>query len=261
MLGDERLLNEHNIAIIGSRNCTKYGKKQAERFAKNLSIGGFNVISGMARGIDSISHNACIEANGKTIAVLGSGFNYIYPEENIYLFNKILQTGGAVITEYSPNEKVVNTNFPARNRIISGLSLAVLVIEAAYRSGTSITAGYAKSQGRDVYCIPSSINSNKGVGTAKLIEKGAKIVLKPEDILKNYNIDESSKNIKNKIPSRKMPPMYTKTYECIGKNGSHINEIAKKTEKSIQIVSQELFMLELEGYVEKIPGGYYVPKT
>ena len=215
----------------------------------------------MARGIDSVSHNACIAVNGKTIAVLGGGFNNIYPEENILLFKKILQTGGAVITEYSPNEKVVNTNFPARNRIISGLSIAVLVVEAAYRSGTSITAGYAKSQGRDIYCIPSSVNSNKGVGTAKLIEKGAKIVLKPEDILKNYNINETVKSIEKQNNIRKMPPMYTETYECIEKNSTHINEIAKKAGKSIQIVSQELFMLELEGYVEKMPGGYYVPKT
>lgn len=257
VLGDETLLNKPNIAIVGSRNATQYGQIQAKRFAEELTQGGFNIVSGMAKGIDKISHEACIDANGKTIAVLGGGFNNIYPKENIPLFYKILETGGAIISEYAPNEEANNYNFPARNRIISGLSVGVLVIEAAYRSGTSITAKYAREQGKDVYCVPSNVDSSKMVGVVRLIEKGARVVLKPEDILRKYNL--SKRMIKPKIVS--IPIEYKKLYDCIHKGGTHINDIAKNIKKPIQEVSNELFMMELEGYIEKIAGGYYVPKT
>lgn len=248
-----------NFSIIGSRNSSDYGKKQAKRFSKELALGGFNIVSGMAKGIDGIAHQACIDVEGKTIAVLGTGFNNIYPKENIPLFYKILETGGLVITEYEPNVEANYYNFPERNRIVSGLSVGILVIEAAYRSGTSITARYAKEQGRDVFCIPSSIESNKGVGTAKLIENGAKIVLKPEDILKKYNKD--CPKTMSELPEIEIPETYKKTYECIEKTGSHINYIAKKLKKPVQEITEELFMMELEGIIEKTVGGYYVPKA
>lgn len=211
----------------------------------------------MAIGIDSAAHKSCLNANGKTIAVLGGGFNNIYPKENIMLFNNILERDGLVISEYSPNEKVKYGNFPARNRIISGLSIGILVVEAAFRSGTSITARFAFEQGRDIFCIPSSIESNKGVGTARLIQNGAKLVTTPNDILEKYSLNTLDEFIVEN-PIKKLPPIYADTYSCIDKNGSNINIIAKKVGKPIQVVSQELFMLELEGYVEKHPGGFYV---
>lgn len=220
-----------------------------------------NIVSGMARGIDTISHLSCIEAGGRTVAVLGCGFNNIYPPENETLFHKILETGGLVISEYEPNELANTKYFPARNRIISGISLGVLIIEAAHRSGTSITANFARNQGKDIFCIPSSVDSKKGVGTAKLISKGAKIVINPEDILKKYSLKNSDNVELHTEQKRKLPPIYVDTYKCIENSGSHINSIAKIVDKPIQNVSNELFMLELEGYVEKLPGGYYVPKT
>ena len=264
ILGDESLLNGENLAIIGSRKCTEYGKKQAKKFASELSMEGINIVSGMAVGIDGIAHRACIEANGKTIAVLGSGFNHIYPKENIELFYRILETGGAVISEYAPNIEADGRNFPERNRIVSGISLGVLVVEAAYRSGTSITAQCARKQKKRIYCIPSSVESNKGVGIAKLVEKGAKLVLKPQDILKDYKIEKTAnfKQIKmNNFMERQIPDKYKKIYNLINKEGIHINNIAKKLKRPIQEINQELFMMELEGFIEKRAGGYYVPKA
>lgn len=216
----------------------------------------------MALGIDSVAHTTCLNTNGKTIAVLGCGFNNIFPQKNIPLFNRILAEGGLIVSEYSPNTVAQAKYFPERNRIISGLSIGILVIEAAFRSGTSITANYAFAQKKDVFCIPSSLDSNKGVGTARLIEKGAKIVLTPEKILKNYNLkDGKTNNTETHLNKRKLPPVYAKTYQCVGIHGDHLNNIARNAEKSIQEVSQELFILELEGYIERMPGGYYVPTT
>lgn len=259
-LGEEKLLKGDNIAIIGSRNCTEYGEKQAKKFAKALSYGGFNIVSGLAVGIDGIAHKACLEACGKTIAVIGSGFNYIYPQENEGLFYKILEEGGLIITEYEPNTKVESRHFPARNRIVSGISSGVLVIEAAHRSGTSITAEFAKTQGRDVYCIPSSLDSNKGVGTARLITKGAKLVLKPEDILENYKLKKREQKEIEKLVQVEIPDEYNQVYKLIG-NGDYINNIAKKAKLPVQEISQKLFMMELEGYIEKRYGDFYVPKA
>lgn len=259
-LGDETLLKGNNIAIIGSRKCTEYGKKQAKRFAKALSYGGFNIVSGLAVGIDGIAHKSCLEACGKAIAVIGSGFNYIYPQENEELFYRILEEGGLIITEYEPNTKAESRHFPARNRIVSGISKGVLVIEAAHRSGTSITAEFAKAQGRDIYCIPSSLDSNKGVGTARLIKRGAKLVLKPEDILENYKLKRREQKEIEESTQIEIPNEFNHIYKTIG-NGDYINNIAKKAKLPVQEISQKLFMMELEGYIEKRYGDFYVPKT
>lgn len=261
-LGDASIANGTNIAIIGSRNCTEYGKKQAKRFSTELSRAGINIVSGMAVGIDGIAHKACIEEKGKTIAVLGSGFNHIYPKQNEKLFYNILENGGLILTEYAPNVEADGNNFPARNRIVSGISLGVLVIEAAYRSGTSITAKCATNQKKKVYCIPSSVDSNKGVGIAKLVEKGAKLVLKPEDILNDLKLQSNIEARQTKLPEFiEIPERYKKIYRTIKVDGSNINNIAKKLKMPIHELSQELFMMELEGFIEKRAGGNYVPKS
>lgn len=137
----------------------------------------------MALGIDGIAHNFAIEEKGKTIAVLGSGFNFIYPKENEWLFHKILEYGGCIISEYSPETEVIKSNFPIRNRIISGLSDAILVVEAKYRSGSSITVKHAKLQGKNIYAIPNNIYENTGIGTNILIQEGAELITKPKQII------------------------------------------------------------------------------
>lgn len=186
ILGNEKILDSFGLAIIGCRQYSEYGKKVAKELSFKLAKQGINIISGMAKGIDSFSHMGCMVAGGKTIAVLGSGFNNIYPKENIELLKEIIRTGGAVITEYSPDVKPIGANFPLRNRIISGLSEGVIVIEARKKSGTLITVDYALEQGKEIFAVPGNINNSSSQGTNEMIREGAKIVTGIEDILEEY---------------------------------------------------------------------------
>lgn len=188
--GNAEILNGKNIAIVGCRNSSKYGEETAKYFAYNLSEKGINIISGLARGIDTYAHIGNLGAMihngnnicGKTIAVVGNGIDIIYPKENKYLEEKIIKSGGCIISEYPLGTKPEKFNFPARNRIISGLSKGVLVIEARAKSGTLITIDFALQQGRDVYVVPGNINSVNSVGTNDLIKQGAKLVTRVEEI-------------------------------------------------------------------------------
>ena len=159
--GDASLLKDMSVAIIGSRNCSKYGEIVAKKFAMDLAKKGIVVISGMAIGIDSFAHIGTLLGKGKTIAVLGSGLNNIYPRENEKLFYKIIERGGLIISEYEPNEEPKSIHFPERNRIIRGLCDKLIVVEATKRSGTSITVNYALEQGKEVYAVPGNITSFK----------------------------------------------------------------------------------------------------
>ena len=172
-IGDLELMNMKSIAIIGSRDYSDYGKRAAQDFSHNLARNNICVISGLAKGIDGFAHEACLMAKGKTIAVLGSGLDIIYPKENIELFNRIILNGGLVISEYPLGTKPQKQHFPARNRIISGLSDGVLVIEAKEKSGTNITVDFALEQGKDVFVVPGNIYSQTSLGTNFLIKEGA----------------------------------------------------------------------------------------
>ena len=191
VLGDKKLLNEKAIAIVGTRMATRYGKKISYEFAKEISKKGINIISGMALGIDSYAHLGCIKAQneidskktGKTIAVMGSGFNNIYPKENIELARKIIKSGGCIITEYTIETKPEKINFPKRNRIISGLSDGVLVVEADKKSGALITAEFALEQGKEVFSVPGDITRRQSKGCNELIKDGAFLVTSPQDII------------------------------------------------------------------------------
>ena len=184
-LGDLELLNyKNNIAIIGSRNCSFYGERAAKDFAFNLSKNNLCIVSGLAKGIDSFAHIGTLNAKGRTIAVLGSGLDNIYPRENEKLFQDIIKNNGLVITEYPLGTLALKQNFPARNRIISGLSDTVLVIEARKKSGTNITVDFALEQGKDVFVVPGNIYSKTSDGTNYLITEGAIPVLSYKDVLK-----------------------------------------------------------------------------
>ena len=187
VMGDINILNNIGIAIVGSRNCTNYGEQVAKSLSYNLAKYNINVISGMAKGIDSASHFGCIMGKGKTIAVLGSGFNNIYPKENTELFNMIIKTGGAIVSEYEPDTIPNAENFPRRNRIISGLSNGVVVVEAASRSGSLITAEMALNEGKEVFAVPGNITSLLSKGTNELLKDGAKLVTNIYDILEEIN--------------------------------------------------------------------------
>lgn len=182
-LGNLKLLNKTSIAIIGSRKYSYYGERVAKDFSFHLAQNDICIISGFARGIDSIAHQACLNAKGKTIAVLGSGLDIIYPRENKKLYNEILQTNGLIVSEFELGTPPNKQNFPARNRIISGLSDGVLVIEARKNSGTNITVDFALEQGKDIYVIPGNIYSKTSDGTNFLIKEGAIPVTSYEDIV------------------------------------------------------------------------------
>lgn len=179
--GNIEKLNNKNIGIVGCRECTTYGKKSAEYFAYNLSKQNINIVSGLAKGIDSYAHLGSLNT-GNTIAVLGNGLDMIYPKENLELANEIIKRGGTIISEYPCGTKPDKMKFPARNRIISGISSGIIVIEAKEKSGTLITVDFALEQGRDVFVVPGNINSINSVGTNDLIKQGARLVTTYEDI-------------------------------------------------------------------------------
>ena len=270
-IGNVKLLNsKYTIGIVGSRKCTEYGRSVTVHFSKELSEKGICVVSGMAIGIDGIAHNAAIEKVGKTIAVLGSGINNIFPPENEWLFHKIINNEGCVISEYPPDAEPDKKYFPKRNRIISGLADAVLVAEAAYRSGSSITAKYAKEQGKKVYAIPSNIFSGSGLGTNILIQEGATLVIKPEEIIEDFNL--SNCNVKNKENTNRtnkkthsiigdiMSKECLSIYKILSTEPIHINDISKKLGKSIQEINSLLTIMEIDGYVYQPQTHYFKRK-
>lgn len=172
-LGNIKLLNKMSVGIIGSRNCSTYGERVSKEFAFNLSKEKITIISGLAKGIDTCAHIGAVNQDGKTIAVLGSGLDIIYPRENTQLYKKILESDGLIISEYKLGTKPLKQNFPARNRIISGLSNGILVVEAQQKSGTKITVDFALEQGKDVFVVPGNIYSSNSEGTNELIKQGA----------------------------------------------------------------------------------------
>lgn len=247
--GNVQNLQLPTIAIVGSRECSPYGIKVAYEFAYQLAKAGLCIASGMAIGIDKYAHLGALDANGKTIAVLGSGFQHIFPKENVGLYHRIIAENGTVITEYEPQVIPNSNHFPKRNRIISGISLGVLVVEAEYRSGASITAQYARKQEKPLFCIPSNIDSSKGIGTNRLIKEGAKLVTSVSDILEQMNIKEQNKEI---------PLEYKEIYEVIKKGTHQINAICKKLNQNPSKIMSILTIMEIDGYVQSITGQEFI---
>lgn len=245
-IGNIELLNaKYTIGIVGTRKCTEYGRRVANEFGKELSSKGICIISGLAMGIDGIAHNAAIEEQGRTIAVLGCGLNYIYPPENEWLFHKILEKGGCIITEYPPNMQPEKGHFPSRNRIISGLADAVLVVEANYRSGSSITAKYAKEGGKLVYAIPNTIYATEGIGTNRLIREGAVLVTKPEQIIEDIKFSENMGTSDVNLANALMTPNKRKKRHLADKDKEFqnfalqtLNNPKKKKEEEVKQVNE-----------------------
>lgn len=192
MIGNKKILNNKGIAIVGTRKSTKYGENVAFKFSKELSQNGFNIISGLALGIDTYAHFGNVQINvncnkgmniGKTIAVLGCGIDELYPKQNRILAKQILKTGGCIVSEYPNGTKPNKENFPQRNRIISGLADGVIVVEAGERSGAIITANLALEQGKEVFAVPGDITKEQSIGTNKLIKDGAYVAINTKDIL------------------------------------------------------------------------------
>lgn len=259
VLGNISILNENNIAIIGSRVCTPQGAKLAEKFAKKLCEFNVGIVSGMAKGIDTSAHIGALNVGGKTIAVLGGGFNHIFPRENKSLFNSILENNGAVISEYEENVEPSSSGFIQRNRIVSGLSKGILIIEAKYRSGTAITARFAENQGKKIFCIPHSLEQKEGIGTNRLIKNGASLVTEPQEILEKLDIPMEKKDSNEKIIEIvDIPKEYLPIYKYIKEKPINVDEICKKSKIEINKVNYLLTMLELEGYIKGLPGKFFI---
>lgn len=257
------------IAIVGSRNATYYGMETAHKLGKEISGLGIEIVSGMARGIDSSAHEGAIAGGGRTIAVLGSGLNRIYPPENLRLFHKIAENG-AVISEFPINEGPEAKNFPMRNRIICGLSSGVVVVEAGNKSGSLITAKLAAEQGREVFAVPGSINSSRSTGTHSLLRQGATLIENAEDILtelpylaeslkKSYllktNLESSSKKNHEEIDEQEKNVLAK-----LDAYPMHIDEIGRKCGLGPGKVSCILLELELKGLIHQLPGKLYALK-
>ena len=256
--GNVEILNSNCISIIGSRKNTKYGEKWCEKFVKEFIKYDLKIVSGMALGIDEIAHSSAIKYGGKTIAVLPSGLEKVYPRENLNLYNQIILNGGCVISEYEPEVEAISKRFLERNRIVSGLSIATVVVEAAYRSGTSVTAKMAQRQGRDVFCIPGSLDNSKSIGTNNLIKEFAKIAISPEDIINNYNFFHKKEVTQNILNVEEVPKEYREIYSLITEVPININEITKKCHLELKEVSSRLTMLELDEKIVKLPGNMYI---
>ena len=255
------------MAVVGSRNATAYGLKSARRLAQDLSAIGVNIVSGMARGIDTAAHYGALDTGGITTAVLGSGLGSIYPPENKSLFHKIAERG-AVISEFPVNAKPEPFNFPLRNRIICGMSLGVVVVEAAKKSGSLITAKLALEQGREVFAVPGSINSFKSAGVHGLLKEGATLVEGVRDILdafpyipdfQNRSVQNDSDDQENREPF--LPESLTeperKVARLLGPYPTHIDALSQQLNMAPGLVSGILLKLELMGIVSQAPGKYF----
>ena len=251
------------LAVVGSRNATTYGMATTQRLSADLASLGLAVVSGMALGIDTAAHQGALAAGGHTIAVMGSGFDNIYPKQNARLFGKIAESG-AVITEFAMRTEPEAHNFPVRNRIISGMTLGTVVVEASKRSGSLITARLAAEQNREVFAVPGSIHSYKSIGTHTLIKQGAKLVEHAQDILEEIQPGIPTPVIKNDKYSDRdaasLPPMSPdeiSVYNVLSPYPVHIDELSRQIHMDIATLSSTLLQLELKGMVHQAPGKFF----
>jgi DNA processing protein len=261
-IGKREALSYLHFAVVGSRNPTTGGKRLSEDFAAELSKSGLTICSGLALGIDYHSHLGALKADCSTVAILGNGLNSIYPACHKKIASQIVENG-LLLSEYPPDTKPNPGNFPRRNRIISGMSTGVLVVEAAKRSGSLITANYALEQGRDVFAIPGSINNPLARGTHSLIKQGAKLVETVDDILEelapiaNIVLNNSSSLESSQNGYKELEPDYKLLVDNMGYEVFTVDNLVELTGLTADVVSSMLLILELEGMIESHHGGKY----
>lgn len=253
--GDIKRLNDNiNVSIVGARKCSYYGENVAELISKELASNNINVISGMARGIDTIAHSNALKNLGFTCAVLGCGIDVVYPKENNKLYEQIVNKG-CIISEFPPGTPPYAFNFPIRNRIISALSKVIIVVEADLKSGTLITANFALNQGKDIMAVPGQVFSNASRGTNKLIKDGAFPFTEIEDLFELLGIERQKKKVgaKKNTDSKK-----GEIIEIISDNPMHIDDIIKLTNIDITCLYGLLFEMQLDNQIKCLAGNYYV---
>ena len=256
-----------NIAVVGSRLASTYGKYTTEKISRELALKGLTIVSGMARGIDSVAHRGALTAHGRTIAVLGSGLDVIYPPENKKLFADIIQNG-AVISEFPPGTPPRSVNFPTRNRIISGMSYGVVIVEAGEKSGSLITARLALEQGREVFAVPGSIDAAGSRGTNKLIKQGAKLIENTDDILEEI-LPQFERTTILKPPSVSnseavgvksaeiLNAVDQKIISLVTSGRVHIDDLISSSGLSSSDILSALTTLELKGIIQQHPGKFF----
>jgi len=254
---------EKNLAVVGSRNATAYGITTTQRLCADLAAFNMTIVSGMAIGIDTAAHQGALAAKGKTIAVLGSGFNNIYPSENLNLFRRIAAEG-AVISEFTLDTEPEAHNFPIRNRIISGISMGTVVVEASRKSGSLITARLAAEQNREVFAVPGSIQSFKSTGTHTLIKQGAKLIENAQDVLEELAAfmeapgrPENRDSVCKAAVRPSLLPDEMAVYEILSPYPEHIDTIVRKTRIEPGKLLGLLLQLELKGMVHQLPGKFF----
>ena len=259
--GDTGILSMDKLGIVGARRCSEYGGRVAFDFSAYIASKGVAIVSGMAKGIDAMSHKGALSARGMTIAVLGSGADICYPAENRDVYDAILEKG-LIISEYPLGDEAKPHHFPERNRIISGLSKGVLVVEAAKRSGTLITVDCALENGREVFVIPGNITSRLSEGTNSLISQGCPIATSPRDILDGLGIAESTDKAESEGNKKDIKPFLAPeeeiVYHCINHEPLSFDELKALSNVSVHELQYILTLLELGGYVERLPGQRYV---
>lgn len=263
--------DENVVAIVGSRRASRYGLEMSENLAYELALRGVTIVSGMARGIDSAAHRGALKANGRTIAVMGSGHGHIYPPENKDLYERIANTG-VVVSEFENNMAPLPKNFPIRNRIISGLSLGVVVVEAAKNSGALITADFALEQGREVFAVPGKISSLTSAGTHDLIKDGAKLVQTADDIMEELKLQiiepmtGGKKDLRDDLINKKTEAyIYNsltdderKVYKALSDEPLYIDDVVKGAGVELNKISRVLLGLELKCLIKELPGKQFV---
>ncbi len=245
------------VAIVGTRRLSAYGRLVAHDLATGLARNGITIVSGLARGIDGVAHRAALEAGGRTIAVMGCGIDRVYPPEHRDLAHAIVAGQGAIVTDFPLGTEPSSANFPARNRLISGLSLGVLVIEAGERSGALITARFALEQDREVFAVPGNINSPVSVGTNRLIQQGAKLVTGIEDVLEELNLRMAGEQAAAQVV---LPDSAEEAalLSQLSTQPLHVDDLGRLTGMPSYLISSTLTMMELKGMVQQVGGMNYV---
>jgi DNA processing protein len=258
--GDVSLLALPSIALVGSRRASPYATNVARMLARELAPAGLAIVSGLARGVDAAAHEAALEDRGKTIAVLGTGIDVVYPRSNAKLFRRI-EEDGVLVTELPPSTPPLAANFPVRNRIISGLSLGTVIVEATSRSGSLITARTAAEQGREVFAVPGSIFAAGAEGTHRLIQYGAKLVHDAQDVVDELP-RELGLRLASAAPPEPPPELLREVLEVFRRDEAlHVEAAAAKLGRAVPSLSEELLQLELGGWLEALPGARYVRRA
>ncbi len=254
--GDLLVEDEWAVAIVGTRRATVYGREVALRLGSALAQAGVTIVSGLARGIDAVAHDAALQSGGRTLAVMGNGLDTVYPAEHRNLAKRIA-AHGAVLSEYALGVRPEARNFPARNRIISGLSHGIIVVEGRWSSGAVITAKIALEQGREVFAVPGSILSPSSEGPNRLLKEGATPALSVDDVLESLNLTQVAQQLdaRQALPA---DPVEARILDMLSAEPRHIDEIRREAEMAVNDVSSTLALMELKGMVRQVGGMQYV---